>query len=78
MCHMLMFPTSLIVEKDVQNWVQFEGDVFKFPRGAAMFPQGVDMYIDELVEVITISDGTVRAALDTKCGVCLKHIPCEY
>ena len=29
---------SLIVEKVVQNWVQFEGDVFKFPGGGTMFP----------------------------------------
>ena len=42
-----------------------------------MLPQGVDKYIDELAEVIPISDGTVRTALDTGCGVCLKHIPCE-
>ena len=68
---------SLTIEKAVQNWVQFEGDVFKFPRGAAMFPQGVDKYIDELAEVIPIFDGTVRIALDTGYGVCLKHIPCE-
>ena len=46
--------TSLTVEKVVQNWVQFEGDVFKFPRGGMMFPQGADKYIDELAEVIPI------------------------
>lgn len=60
---------SLTVEKAVQNWVQFEGDVFKFPGGGTMFPQGADKYIDELAEVIPISDGTVRTALDTGCGV---------
>ena len=42
-----------------------------------MFPQGADKYIDELAKVIPISDGTIRTALDTGCGVCLKHIPCE-
>ncbi|KAH9296001.1 hypothetical protein KI387_039589 [Taxus chinensis] len=60
---------SLTIEKAVQNWVQFEGDVFKFPGGGTMFPQGADKYIDDLAKVIPISDGTVRTALDTGCGV---------
>lgn len=60
---------SLTVEKAVQNWVHFEGNVFKFPGGGTMFPQGADAYIDELASVIPISDGTVRTALDTGCGV---------
>ncbi|CAA6657212.1 unnamed protein product [Spirodela intermedia] len=59
---------SLTVEKAVQNWVHFEGNVFKFPGGGTMFPQGADAYIDELASVIPISDGTVRTALDTGCG----------
>lgn len=61
---------SLTVEKAVQNWVQFEGNVFKFPGEGTMFPQGADKYIDELASVIPIGDGTVRTALDTGCGVC--------
>ena len=61
---------SLTVEKAVQNWVQFQGDVFKFPGGGTMFPQGANAYIDELASVIPIADGTVRTALDTGCGVC--------
>ncbi|KAE9607397.1 hypothetical protein Lal_00026540 [Lupinus albus] len=60
---------SLTVEKAVQNWVQFQGNVFKFPGGGTMFPQGADAYIDELASVIPIADGTVRTALDTGCGV---------
>ncbi|XP_029120018.2 probable methyltransferase PMT2 [Elaeis guineensis] len=60
---------SLTIEKAVQNWVQLEGDVFKFPGGGTMFPQGADAYIDELASVIPIADGTVRTALDTGCGV---------
>ncbi|KAJ8774469.1 hypothetical protein K2173_016915 [Erythroxylum novogranatense] len=60
---------SLTVEKAVQNWVQFQGDVFKFPGGGTMFPQGADKYIDELSSVIPIKDGSVRTALDTGCGV---------
>lgn len=61
---------SLTVEKAVQNWVQFQGNVFKFPGGGTMFPQGADAYIDELASVIPIKDGSVRTALDTGCGVC--------
>lgn len=61
---------SLTVEKAVQNWVQFQGNVFKFPGGGTMFPQGADAYIDELATIIPIADGSVRTALDTGCGVC--------
>ncbi|KAF5184257.1 S-adenosyl-l-methionine-dependent methyltransferases superfamily protein [Thalictrum thalictroides] len=60
---------DLVVEKAVQNWVQLQGDVFKFPGGGTMFPHGADAYIDELASVIPIADGTVRTALDTGCGV---------
>lgn len=60
---------TLTVEKAVQNWVQFQGNVFKFPGGGTMFPQGADKYIDELASVIPIADGSVRTALDTGCGV---------
>ncbi|XP_059641767.1 probable methyltransferase PMT14 [Cornus florida] len=60
---------SLTVEKAVQNWVQFQGNVFKFPGGGTMFPHGADAYIDELASVIPIADGSVRTALDTGCGV---------
>ncbi|GLT91183.1 hypothetical protein SLE2022_090830 [Rubroshorea leprosula] len=60
---------SLTVEKAVQNWVQFEGNVFKFPGAGTMFPQGADAYINELASVIPIKDGTIRTALDTGCGV---------
>lgn len=61
---------SLTVEKAVQNWVQFQGNVFKFPGGGTMFPHGADAYIDELASVIPIKDGSIRTALDTGCGVC--------
>ncbi|XAR54847.1 hypothetical protein NMG60_11030157 [Bertholletia excelsa] len=60
---------SLTVEKAVQNWVQFQGNVFKFPGGGTMFPHGADAYIDELASVIPIADGSIRTALDTGCGV---------
>ncbi|KAG9451283.1 hypothetical protein H6P81_011248 [Aristolochia fimbriata] len=60
---------SLTVEKAVQNWVQYEGNVFRFPGGGTQFPQGADAYIDQLASVVPIADGTVRTALDTGCGV---------
>ncbi|KAG8383091.1 hypothetical protein BUALT_Bualt05G0148500 [Buddleja alternifolia] len=60
---------SLTVEKAIQNWIQYEGDVFKFPGGGTQFPQGADKYIDQLASVIPIENGTVRTALDTGCGV---------
>lgn len=59
----------LTVEKAGQHWVEFQGNVFKFPGGGTMFPQGADAYIDELASVIPIADGSVRTALDTGCGV---------
>lgn len=59
----------LTVEKAVQNWVKFQGNVFKFPGGGTMFPHGADAYIDELASVIPIANGSIRTALDTGCGV---------
>ncbi|XP_019198147.1 PREDICTED: probable methyltransferase PMT2 [Ipomoea nil] len=60
---------SLTVEKAVQNWVQYEGDVLRFPGGGTQFPEGADAYIEQLASVIPIDNGTVRTALDTGCGV---------
>ncbi|KAF5197119.1 S-adenosyl-l-methionine-dependent methyltransferases superfamily protein [Thalictrum thalictroides] len=60
---------SLTVEKAIQNWIQYEGNVFKFPGGGTQFPQGADAYIDQLASVIPIENGTIRTALDTGCGV---------
>ncbi|XP_021890546.1 probable methyltransferase PMT2 [Carica papaya] len=60
---------SLTVEKAIQNWVQYEGNVFRFPGGGTQFPQGADKYIDQLAAVIPMANGTVRTALDTGCGV---------
>ncbi|KMS97843.1 hypothetical protein BVRB_5g123370 [Beta vulgaris subsp. vulgaris] len=59
----------LTVEKAGQHWVEYEGNVLKFPGGGTMFPQGADAYIDELASVIPIKDGTIRTAIDTGCGV---------
>lgn len=60
---------SLTVEKAVQNWIQYEGNVFRFPGGGTQFPQGADSYINQLASVIPLDNGMVRTALDTGCGV---------
>lgn len=60
---------SLTVEKAVQNWVQYEGAVFRFPGGGTQFPHGADKYIDQLASVVPFNDGSVRTVLDTGCGV---------
>lgn len=60
---------ALTVEKAIQNWIQYEGNVFRFPGGGTQFPQGADKYIDQLAAVIPMKNGTVRTALDTGCGV---------
>ncbi|GAB2267847.1 hypothetical protein Dimus_002824 [Dionaea muscipula] len=59
----------LTVEKAGQNWVRFEGDRFTFPGGGTMFPNGADAYIDEIGELIDLTGGMVRTAIDTGCGV---------
>lgn len=69
---------SLTVEKAVQNWIQYEGNVFKFPGGGTQFPEGADAYIDELANVIPFDNGMVRTALDTGCGVSTLHLRCTY
>lgn len=60
---------SLTVEKAVQNWIQYEGNVFRFPGGGTQFPHGADAYINELASAIPMDNGIVRTALDTGCGV---------
>ncbi|KAE8723956.1 putative methyltransferase PMT14 [Hibiscus syriacus] len=60
---------NLTVEKGLQNWIQYDVDVFSFPGGGPQFPQGVDTYINQLASVIPMENGTVRTALDTGCGV---------
>ncbi|XP_075508685.1 LOW QUALITY PROTEIN: putative methyltransferase PMT18 [Primulina tabacum] len=60
---------ELSVEKAVQNWIQVEGDRFRFPGGGTMFPRGADAYIDDINALIPLTDGTIRTAVDTGCGV---------
>lgn len=62
--------TSLRDEKADENWIQYEGNVFRFPGGEPHFSHGVDAYIDQIASVIPISNGVVRTVLDTGCGVC--------
>ncbi|CAH8325323.1 unnamed protein product [Eruca vesicaria subsp. sativa] len=61
--------TELTVEKKNQNWVRYENDRFWFPGGGTMFPRGADAYIDDIGRLINLSDGSIRTAIDTGCGV---------
>lgn len=60
---------ELTVEKAIQNWIQYEGEKFRFPGGGTMFPRGAGAYIDDIAALIPLSGGSVRTALDTGCGV---------
>lgn len=60
---------ELSVEKAVQNWIQKEGDKFRFPGGGTMFPNGADAYVDDIDKLINLKDGSIRTAIDTGCGV---------
>lgn len=60
---------ELSIEKAVQNWIQVDGDRFRFPGGGTMFPRGADAYIDDINELIPLTDGSIRTAIDTGCGV---------
>ncbi|KAM7269192.1 hypothetical protein ACFE04_024689 [Oxalis oulophora] len=60
---------ELSIEKAIQNWIQVEGDKFRFPGGGTMFPRGADAYIDDINQLIPLTDGTIRTAIDTGCGV---------
>lgn len=60
---------ELSIEKAVQNWIQVEGDRFRFPGGGTMFPRGADAYIDDINELIPLTKGKIRTAIDTGCGV---------
>jgi hypothetical protein len=60
---------ELSIEKAVQNWIQVEGERFRFPGGGTMFPRGADAYIDDIDELIPLRSGNIRTAIDTGCGV---------
>lgn len=61
---------ELSIEKAIQNWIQVEGDRFRFPGGGTMFPRGADAYIDDINALIPLTNGNIRTAIDTGCGVC--------
>ncbi|KAI4370816.1 hypothetical protein MLD38_019123 [Melastoma candidum] len=60
---------ELSIEKAIQNWIQVEGERFRFPGGGTMFPRGADAYIDDIAELIPLTSGKIRTAIDTGCGV---------
>ncbi|XP_059442072.1 probable methyltransferase PMT18 [Corylus avellana] len=60
---------ELSIEKAVQNWIQVEGERFRFPGGGTMFPRGADAYIDDINDLIPLKSGNIRTAIDTGCGV---------
>ncbi|KAL6005601.1 hypothetical protein ACLOJK_006171 [Asimina triloba] len=60
---------ELTVEKAGQNWIRVEGDKFRFPGGGTMFPRGAAAYIDDIQKLIPLTDGSIRTAIDTGCGV---------
>ncbi|CAN1177850.1 Probable methyltransferase PMT18 [Linum perenne] len=60
---------ELSIEKAVQNWIQVQGNRFKFPGGGTMFPRGADAYIDDINNLVPLNGGTIRTAVDTGCGV---------
>ncbi|PWA58507.1 S-adenosyl-L-methionine-dependent methyltransferases superfamily protein [Artemisia annua] len=60
---------ELSIEKDRQNWIKVEGDRFRFPGGGTMFRYGADSYIDDMNELIPLTNGSIRTAVDTGCGV---------
>ncbi|KAJ4775187.1 S-adenosyl-L-methionine-dependent methyltransferases superfamily protein [Rhynchospora pubera] len=60
---------ELSIEKAVQNWIQVDGKRFRFPGGGTMFPRGADAYIDDINKLLPLTDGSIRTALDTGCGV---------
>ncbi|KAG6504491.1 hypothetical protein ZIOFF_036825 [Zingiber officinale] len=60
---------ELSIEKAVQNWIQVKGERFMFPGGGTMFPLGADAYIDDINALVSLTDGRIRTAIDTGCGV---------
>lgn len=65
---------ELSIEKAIQNWIQVEGDKFRFPGGGTMFPRGADAYIDDINELIPLTSGKIRTAIDTGCGVSIINL----
>ena len=62
--------TELSIAKAKQNWIQLEGEYFKFPGGGTMFSGGADTYIYNINNLIPLTSGDILTAIDTGCGVC--------
>lgn len=60
---------ELSIEKAIQNWIQVEGQRFRFPGGGTGFPRGADAYINDMNKLIPLTTGEIRTAIDTGCGV---------
>ncbi|GJP65332.1 hypothetical protein CLOP_g22230 [Closterium sp. NIES-67] len=62
---------QLTTAKADQNWIRYDEQTekFSFPGGGTMFHKGADHYLEELGKLIPLTDGTIRTALDTGCGV---------
>ena len=65
-------------QKSNQNWLRKEGDKFHFPGGGTMFPRGVSAYVDSMQSLIPeMTDGTIRTAIDSGCGVSSAFLWCR-
>ncbi|CAI7886256.1 unnamed protein product [Closterium sp. NIES-54] len=62
---------QLTTAKADQNWIRYneQTEKFSFPGGGTMFHKGADHYLEELGKLIPLTDGSIRTALDTGCGV---------
>ncbi|CAI5483248.1 unnamed protein product [Closterium sp. Yama58-4] len=62
---------QLTTAKADQNWIRYDEQTekFSFPGGGTMFHKGADHYLEELGKLIPLTDGSIRTALDTGCGV---------
>ena len=61
----------LTTMKADQNWIRYDeaSEKFTFPGGGTMFHHGAEEYLKNLEKLIPLTDGTIRTALDTGCGV---------
>ncbi|MCL7027412.1 hypothetical protein MKW94_003210 [Papaver nudicaule] len=63
--------TRLVDDKGGQNWIERDGDVFKFPGGGTQFIHGADQYLNQISQMVPeIAFGNhTRVVLDVGCGV---------
>ena len=46
----------LTVENAAKNWIEYDGNVFRFSGGGTQFSQGHDAYLDQIAFVIPIGE----------------------